>query len=249
MMKQSIVFMFHAIGSDKELLGSDPHYSFSLDKFEQFIRQCGGCRSLKDSISGDAAKNIITFDDGHISNFKAAQIINDTNGGTADFFINPNTVSTPNFLSWSQLQEMNNMGMSIQSHSLDHLYLSDMTIDEQRRQLEVSKKTIEDKLGVAVTILAPPGGRFNQETIRLCHELGYEHLSVSEPGRWSGSYISKRIAVYQNTKVKELLGCNKALSAYLINQTLKYRVTGVAKSVFGNRSYDIMRSKILGSAP
>lgn len=248
MMKQSIVYMFHAIGSDNELLGSDPHYSFSLDKFEQFIRQCGGCGSLKDSISGGADKNIITFDDGHISNFKAAQIIKDTNGGTADFFINPNTVSTQNFLSWSQLQEMNGMGMSIQSHSLDHLYLSDMTMDEQRRQLEVSKKTIEDKLGLEVTILAPPGGRFNKDTIQLCHELGYKHLSVSEPGKWSSSYISKRVAVYQNTDVEELLGCNKILSPYLISQILKYRITGIAKSVFGNRSYDLIRSKILGGS-
>ncbi len=247
-MSSSVVYMFHAIGSGSALAGSDPHYAYSTKKFQKFINETGQCRSIRDVLSGQHSKVVVTFDDGHATNFHAAEIIKDTLGGSADFFINPNTVDMKYYLSWSQLREMVSMGMSIQSHSLDHLYLSDMSKAEQKRQLETSKKTIEDNLGVPVSILAPPGGRYNQDTIDLCHELEYEHLSISEPGRWAGGYISPRLAVYKNTKVSSLLGCNKLISPLIMSQLIKYKVTGKAKTILGNDSYELIRSKLLGGA-
>lgn len=245
-MSRSIVYMFHAIGSGEALAGSDPYYAYSIEKFKQFLNETEQCRSIKDVLAGHHSKVVVTFDDGHISNFHAAEIIKDKLGGSADFFINPNTVDTKHYLNWSQLREMVSMGMSIQSHSLDHLYLSDMSKAEQKRQLETSKKTIEDKLDIPVSILAPPGGRYNQDTIDLCHELGYEHLSVSEPGKWSGGYISPRLAVYKDTKTSSLLGCSKVFSPLLVSQLIKYKITGKAKTLLGNESYELIRSKILG---
>jgi len=238
--------MFHSIGCEHEIAGADPHYSYDEISFVSFLKSIDKTGSLQNSLSNESDQPILTFDDGHKSNFKAAELIGQINGGVADFFVNPNTVGTENYLNWSELKKMNDMGMSIQSHSLDHVYLSDLSYSKQKQQLECSKKIIEDKLGGEVEILAPPGGRFNHDTVELCHYLGYKHLSVSKPGRWTGGYISPRIAVLQTTPVNSLINCAKEETSFIRKQVLKYQFTGLAKKALGNRTYDFVRSKILG---
>ena len=99
----------------------------------------------------------ITFDDGHESNLNAAQALA-ANGLTGTFFVNPSTVGTRHFLSWQALADMAAIGMSIQSHSLHHRFLSDLTIEQVQQELIESRLAIEDRLGQPVTVLRPQGG-------------------------------------------------------------------------------------------
>lgn len=245
-MRSNTVFMFHAIGSESKLKGCDPHYAYDIERFTLLLKSIKTVQSLENSLNQASNNPIFTFDDGHISNYQAAELIKEFNGGSADFFINPNTVGTDNYLNWMQIRKMKDLGMSIQSHSLDHIYLSDLTYSKQKQQLETSKKQIEDNLGSEVTVLAPPGGRFNKDTVELCHYLGYKHLSVSKPGRWNGGYISPRIPVLKSTSLNDLVECSLESTAFIRKQVMKYQVTGIAKKLLGNRSYDFIRSKILG---
>lgn len=244
----SSVYMFHSIGEGSDIFGADPHYSYSTDQFIEFLKSVRKTNSLQNCLEEVNGDPLLTFDDGHKSNLKAAELICEYNGGSADFFVNPNTIDTQNYLSWSELKRMNNMGMSIQSHSLDHIYLSDLSYYKQKQQLANSKSIIEDKLGTEVTVLAPPGGRFNQHTVELCHSLGYKHLSVSKPGRWKGGYTSPRIPVLRSTPLEELIACSNIETGFIKKQVLKYRITGMAKKALGNKSYDFIRSKLLGDA-
>jgi len=239
--------MFHAIGSKEDLSGCDLHYSYSLKNFEKFLKDCGSATSLQHVLSGKGQNTrvVITFDDGHISNYQAAISIKEIINGSADFFINANVVGKKNFMSWHQLREINQLGMSIQSHSLDHVYLSDLNYEQQLYQLTSSKKRIEDELGSEVTILAPPGGRYNQDTINICKKIGYQHISISKPGRWNQGYLSARIPVLSQTSVGDLLSCQNSMSPFLYKQMLKYQLTGLAKKVLGNGHYDILRSRLL----
>ena len=241
------IYMFHAIGSGEVLKGADPHYAFSTSKFGELIHLLKGGVSLKRALSVNTHQSILTFDDGHVSNFEAARILNEEFGSTADFFINTSTIGTPNFLSWKQVKEMHSWGMSIQSHAHEHKYLSDLTRADQLFQMKHCKELIEDQLSDAVTIIAPPGGRYNQDTIELVQELGYEHISISKPGRWAGESCSPRIPVYSHSQAHILASCNNHLSPYLIKQLIKYHGTGWAKSIMGNKSYDLLRSKVLGA--
>ncbi len=240
------IYMFHAIGSDNELQDCDPHYCYSTEKFIAFIRGCGSVTSLKEALCGNEIDAVVTFDDGHISNFDAALEIKETVNGCADFFINPSMVGKKNFMSWANIRQINDLGMSIQSHSLDHVYLSDLNYKQQYEQLLSSKEIIEDKVGSAVAILAPPGGRYNQDTIDICKKIGYQHVSISKPGRWSQSYMSPRIAVLNGYPVADLVDCKNTFSPLLYKQVLKYQLTGLAKTVLGNKRYDGIRSRLLG---
>lgn len=246
-MQAQPIYMFHAIGSGRLLDGADPHYAYSISNFGELISLLNGGTSLKNALKGNNNQAILTFDDGHASNYEAARILKEEFNSTADFFINTSTIGSKNFLSWQQVKDMHSWGMSIQSHGHEHKYLSDMSRDEQQVQLKRCKELIEDQISDAVTIMAPPGGRYNQDTLDLVHDLGYEHISISKPGRWSGGNCSPRIPVYANSKADVLATCKNRFSPYLIKQIIKYQTTGLAKSLLGNESYDSLRSKILGA--
>ena len=239
------IYMFHSIGTGNDLEGADPHYSYSLDKFVDLLEAIGPCRSIASNLEKSNIFPILTFDDGHASNYLAAKILKERFNSTADFFINPVNVGKKNYLSWNQLIEMDAWGMSIQSHSYEHVYLSDLNYEEQKNQLKRSKEIIEDRIGKPVVILAPPGGRYNSNTERLCRELSYQHISVSRPGKWNGGYCSSRVPVQVNTSVKSLVSCNNQYSFYLFILVIKYKITGVAKKIMGNGRYDTFREKIL----
>lgn len=250
------IFMFHSIGDGKDIEGADPNYSYSLKNYKALLAAIGPCVSLAsrlayiDQSSKDrklvGSNPILTFDDGHISNYVASELLVEQNSSTADFFVNSNNVGTKNYLDWNQLREMDSWGMSIQSHSSDHIYLSDLSYTNQKKQLEFSKKTIEDNIGKPVIILAPPGGRYNDDTIRLCHELGYKHISISKPGKWRGEYCSPRIPILRNSSKDNLLSCNDSTSLYMAKLISKYKITGLAKTVLGNNRYDLIRERLLG---
>jgi len=243
------VFMFHAIGSVSESDWADPHYSCSEEVFHAFLKGAGKVSSLKESIAGKSdSKTIVTFDDGHISNYDAAKYMWENDLGTADFFINPERVGQSFYMNWDQIRELKEQGMSIQSHGLDHQYLSDCSDEELHRQLLESKRIIEKHIGTEVTILAPPGGRFDARTETLCHRIGYKHIAHSIPGHVSNSnrFLVPRISVLHHHTAEILMNAQSPLSLLILKQKIKYKVLAVAKFLLGNERYDKLRWQVLG---
>ncbi|TXC66419.1 polysaccharide deacetylase family protein [Piscinibacter aquaticus] len=157
------VLMYHAIVDDGEApAGADLHYAVSRRTFGRHLelaRQCGlavvSVRALLDAPRSDAVA--FTFDDGHASNAWAAQALHEA-GGSADFFVNSAHVGRPGFLGWPELRAMAAAGMSIQSHGHQHRYLDELDAAGVEDELRRSKQILEDGLGRAVTLFAPPAG-------------------------------------------------------------------------------------------
>jgi peptidoglycan/xylan/chitin deacetylase (PgdA/CDA1 family) len=246
----STVYMFHSIGKLDINDSADPHYNFSEEKFIEFLKSVGSVGSIfgiKEQKMLGAP--VVTFDDGHQSNYLAALSMLDKSLGFGDFFINPSMVGKKDFMDWNQLREIAELGMSIQSHSLDHIYLSDCNSDEQKYQLQKSKAIIEDKIGKEVVILAPPGGRYNRQTIDIAKSLGYHTITNSKPGVWENldQYLIPRIPVTVNDQVDNLSECNEPNSRNISRLKRKYQITGLAKKALGNKVYDGLRERLLGA--
>ena len=89
-MNSLAVYMFHSIGQLDSDDCADPHYNYSTDAFTDLLFRLGTVNSLKNAINNnDFSKNIVTFDDGHLSNYKTAVEMIHKQSGFADFFINP----------------------------------------------------------------------------------------------------------------------------------------------------------------
>jgi peptidoglycan/xylan/chitin deacetylase (PgdA/CDA1 family) len=242
--------MFHSIGKLDLDDSADSHYNYSEEKFVELLKSIGPVNSIAGTKEQKTlGAPIVTFDDGHQSNYLAALSMIDKKLGVGDFFINPSMVGKKDFMDWNQLREIAELGMSIQSHSFDHIYLSDCNREEQKYQLQKSKTIIEDKMGKEVVILAPPGGRYNKLTIEIAKSLGYHTITNSKPGVWEkvDQYLIPRIPVTINDQVDSLSECNEPNSRNISRLKRKYQITGLAKKTLGNKVYDGLRERLLGA--
>jgi peptidoglycan/xylan/chitin deacetylase (PgdA/CDA1 family) len=107
---------------------------------------------------------VITFDDGYEDNFLTALPIMEKYNMKATVFIVPNLVNNPGYLSWQQITAMQDRQMEIGSHTMNHLGLSELNPDEQRREAIDSKAIIEQHIGRSVKFFAYPYGEFNHIT-------------------------------------------------------------------------------------
>lgn len=81
-------------------------------------------------------------------------------------------------LGWEEIREMSGNGISIQSHTHTHPFLSRLGPDRVEDELALSKRLIEERTGGEVDGIAYPGGRggmFGAETIDIARRLGYRY--------------------------------------------------------------------------
>ncbi len=81
------------------------------------------------------------------------------------------------FMSWSNLDQMVETGMSVGSHTHTHQIMAQLTEVDQRRELGLSRELLEGRLKTSVlSISYPVGGpdKFTATTKRLCGDLGYK---------------------------------------------------------------------------
>lgn len=252
------VLMYHAVGDEHgRCSGADADYAVSS---RQFAAHLAIARDLKLRVSSVAdlvrdrrrADGAVawTFDDGHATNGPAAELIA-AQGGTADFFVNPSTVGTPNYLSWAELRNMAQAGMSIQSHAFDHVYMDDLSPQQVRAQLVDSKRAIEDHVGTPVTLFAPPGGRVAPRMDIIAREAGYSAVCSSRVGLWhldDGAWDIARLAVMLGTPDAQVERWIRQDRWEMANRRARYLVLATAKRLLGNQRYDRMRGRLMSGS-
>jgi hypothetical protein len=109
--------MYHAIGDGSAAdAAQDPHYTVSADTFARhlgFAAANGGAHSARDWLANGGGSMLLTFDDGHVSNYALAFPILKQHGASADFFVNPGRVGTQGFATWAQLRNRNRRSSSM----------------------------------------------------------------------------------------------------------------------------------------
>ncbi|HRY52804.1 MAG TPA: polysaccharide deacetylase family protein [Candidatus Portnoybacteria bacterium] len=116
----------------------------------------------------------ITFDDGRYGQYKWAYPLLKKYGMTGTFFITTDWVGKTDFMTWPEIKEMSENGMTIGSHSLDHAPMNKVDDQQLRAELAGSRKILEEKIGKTVDLLAYPGGSYNSHVIELAKEAGYQ---------------------------------------------------------------------------
>lgn len=76
-------------------------------------------------------------------------------------------------LTWEMLAEMQKAGITVGSHTRSHALLPNESPQKVNRELGDSRRQIEEKLGIRVTHLAYPDGRFNLAVLRATAAAGY----------------------------------------------------------------------------
>ena len=118
---------------------------------------------------------LITFDDGYADNYTNAFPILKYYGMRATIFIIPAFVGVyQNYLTWDEILEMQDAGISFESHTMHHYKLEELPDDEIRSELLNSKLALEEHLGQPVEFLAYPTGTYNLHIAGIAKEVGYK---------------------------------------------------------------------------
>lgn len=117
-----------------------------------------GC-SLEVAIRSVRERRVaITFDDATESQYLHAMPALRARGMTATVYAVPQWVGRQGYMSWDQLREIKSWGMSVQSHSFSHPFLSECTREQLRAELRDSKAALDRELGQQTMEIAFPGG-------------------------------------------------------------------------------------------
>ena len=146
------ILMYHSVldlrGQNEGQRNFNPAYCLSVERFREqmeYIHKNGyktlHLDQLLESQSQVLEKSlVITFDDGWADNYSNVLPILIKYGLKATIFIVTGFIGQTNYMSWSQLREMREADVSIQSHTVSHRPLSLLSQAEVEYELQEGRK-------------------------------------------------------------------------------------------------------------
>jgi len=207
--------------------------------------------TIDDLLSGNITEKsvILTFDDGHISNYKLAFPILKTFNFLGTFFIVPNFVGQKNYIAKKHILEMHKGGMKFGSHSLTHPYLFSLSKEEIIKELLESKGKIENILKIQINHFSVPYGFYNKYLVRYVEYAGYKSLVTEDFGYFkpnnSSFQILPRFTVKSHIALSKFVHIAERRKNRLRADYLRALSVQNLKSLFGYRIYIYLKSLIL----
>jgi len=142
---------------------------------------------------------LLTFDDGFASMVHTVLPILDRRGHPAVLFVPTRFIGGTNrfddgnepeerICDWGQLRELQQRGVSIQSHGVSHRAFSGLGVEEQEEEFRRSREILESHLGTRVEVFSFPfsdNGRDPDQTDLKAEEAGYRAACLYKGGALS----------------------------------------------------------------
>ena len=249
------ILLYHALFEGR---AHTEKYAVAADTFDQHINYLSekGFESISfnaflDGFQPDPRKKyiIITFDDGNYSDYSIAFRTLKRYGFVATFFVTVGRIGTRHYLDWDHLKEMVHGNMSIQSHSLNHSFLSDLSNDNLQKELTESKKILEDKFSLPVHFISLPGGFYSRWVLKAAQGAGYKGVATSSPGlnvlvgEGENFKLFKRFVITRKIRMD---GFQEIVHAHLLfnaKSQVVYQLKSAAQKILGSRGYYMIWSK------
>ena len=126
---------------------------------------------------------VITFDDGYDDNYQTAFPILKEYDLAAIFFVPPANVGKEHHLTWPQIKEMLGSGQMIGSHTYNETYLPSLSLEEQKKSINESKKLLEAQLGQKIDYFSYPVGGFSEEIKKMVQDAGFKGACTTNRGK------------------------------------------------------------------
>lgn len=250
------VLMYHALEDASNPAGSknpgEQLYVLSRDAFYgqmEYLHNNGFTVLLLDELlqldEWPERGVVLTFDDGHQSNYTIALPILEKFGFKAHFFITTGWLNTPYFLTLEQVQKLADKGMPIGSHGVTHSFFSDMDAKQVQAELQSSKETLEQAKPVIVKSFSAPGGRIQSSVYEIGENVGYRQYFTSEfclYKKKSIPTIIPRLAIKGKMDFITFCKIVNGDRYYFIFQQNKIFVLNIFKKILGNPLYEKVRN-------
>jgi peptidoglycan/xylan/chitin deacetylase (PgdA/CDA1 family) len=99
-------------------------------------------------------------------------------------------------------------GQEVGSHTLDHVHLPEVSHDEARRQIRLSREILAQESGAEVTAFCYPYGDFTLEHGLLAKEAGYTTATTTNRGLANAAddpFFLPRVGIWRTTHMLRFL--------------------------------------------
>ncbi len=86
-----------------------------------------------------------------------------------------------NFMTWSDLKKIEDV-FEIGGHTITHPILTNISMDEARKEIVNSKVRLEEKLGHPIVSFSYPNGNYNQSLMNIVEESGFNNALTYKKG-------------------------------------------------------------------
>jgi peptidoglycan/xylan/chitin deacetylase (PgdA/CDA1 family) len=228
---------------------SDSNYSIAATAFEKqmhYLYEMGFQSITPDMIPelllADSKKIVmITFDDGHETDFSVVSAILSKFGLKAVFFVTTGFLGKENYMSWEQILQLQKSGFSIHSHTHTHQLLGGIDKKKVEEELLISKKLLSERLGRDSIALSLPGGSYSNATKQIALNQGYKYIFTSEPDRniinddsrvfWGRVNITKAVTF---KKFKKIVDSDASM---FLKLKILYKIKNCVRACMGSQIY------------
>ena len=259
MSRRSVCLLYHDViaGTPPTVSGGSEHFAVSRTAFESqldVLRRFGLVgRSIEEVATAPADNSVvISFDDGDAGQFEQALPALLERGMTATFFVTTAWIGTVGYVSWPQLLEMKAAGMSIQSHTRSHPFLSELDEAALRDELRTSKQELDERLEQNTTSLALPGGDMPRRGLRrVLSESGYRVVATSRWGtnstapKGDDTWFVRRCTVRGEPSLEQFQRIVRGDRLLAARRRLRDTALRTLRAGLGSTRYDRWRKRFL----
>lgn len=187
---------------------------------------------------------VLTFDDGHYSNYNLALPVLRQYDFTAVFFIIADRIDTEYHLSGSQIKEMLEQGMEIGSHGLSHQYLPLLDDISIAKELHESKTILEKLTKQNIDFFCFPGGHYDQSSLKLLKTAGYKGCCSCVVGMntiKTNPFLLRRIEVRRKCSIKDFAKNFSFIHLWFYYYIDQFK--GIVKRIVGLNNYSKIRNR------
>lgn len=221
-----------------ELRPGDSAYTYALS-CSRFAQQLAFFAQIA-ATQPEWYRPLLTFDDGHRSNYEHALPLLQQHGAAAHFFITVGWMGNrADSMTWQQVRALHDAGQQVGAHGWSHALLTHCSAVELDRELRSARERLEDGLGTPVTSMSLPGGRANAAVMAACRAAGYTRVWNSAPGAESlplGPVVG-RFNVLSGMSDAWLASLLDSHSGVLRGVQRKHRLKSAGKQLLGDRMY------------
>lgn len=191
----------------------------------------------------------LTFDDGYLSDLVCADALA-AHGLKGIFFVSTANIGARGYLAVEDVRELDAMGMTVGSHSHEHVRLTKLDPAVAAAQIRQSKSILEDILGKPVQDFAYPGGA---TTLRLTEAVraagfgrqftlawGINSVTHAESGVFCRSCVVQ--AMSDEYFLRLISGRNN------LSRKMHYFLKGAASQLLDDATYRRLRERYLAFA-
>jgi peptidoglycan/xylan/chitin deacetylase (PgdA/CDA1 family) len=100
----------------------------------------------------------------------------------------PSDIGSPAYMTWDEIRELRDAGVTIGAHTASHMLVSQSTTDELRADVERSLVSFQRELGERPTIFSWPKGEMSDDAAKMLTRLGFKAAFGYHSGPMSALY-------------------------------------------------------------